>query len=62
MDPATLTLIVGLSGGAFLCLALLYITTPYPTPNDIDSRIPEDFWSESLVDVDGPQAEERWAA
>ena len=32
MDPATFTLIVGLSGGAFICLALLYITTPYPIP------------------------------
>jgi len=63
MDPATFTLLVGLCGGAFICLALLYITIPYPAPHDVDARIPEDFWDEEQVDADGPQAgERRWAA
>ncbi|HCH61245.1 MAG: hypothetical protein CL927_10910 [Deltaproteobacteria bacterium] len=30
MDPTAITLVAMLTGGAFSCLAALYITMPYP--------------------------------
>ena len=62
MDPATITLLAGLSAGALICLTLLYISIPYPAPVDIDAPRLQRAGFPVQMDVDGPSAAERWAA
>lgn len=58
MDPATLTLVAMLSAGAFGCLALLYVSIPYPAPVNPDMTIPDDPFGTGLPDAEGPECDE----
>ncbi len=62
MPPVTFILLAGLCIGAFVCLALLYLTLPYPSPSDIDARQAPNFWGSGTFNPEGRHAEEQRAA
>jgi len=62
MDPATFTLLVGLCGGAFMGLTLLYLSIPYPPSNEVVGRIPKHLWNTQRFNTAGRRAQQRRAA
>lgn len=61
MDPATLTLLAMLSAGAFACLAILYVSIPYPPPHDVDLPLASTAEPMFVPDAEGALCDEHFS-